>query len=279
MKPPRLYVPLFVGFSRDPKLRRAGTGPELLFLRAIAYVKENETDGLVPDYDLPVVAVGLNDPEGYAAALVREGAWEVADGGWRILAWHRWNEAQEALDRKRDLARQRQARRRDRQSVTRDSDRDSHTDVTRGHANKVEVEVEAEGTPSRVGDADDDAPTGQLARVDRLDVERVCQHLADAIAANGSKRPTIGKTWRDSARLLLDRDGRTEEQVHAAIDWCQGDEFWRANVLSMPKLREKYDQMRLQANRERKSSRGPSPDDKVRDVLALGDRLAAGGEG
>jgi hypothetical protein len=272
MKPPRLYVPLFVGFSRDPKLRRAGTGPELLFLRGIAYAKENETDGLVPDYDLPVVAVGLNDPEGYAASLVRVGAWEVADGGWRIVAWHRWNEHQEQLDRKREQARQRQARRRDRQTdVTRDSDSDSRG----GHANKAEVEVEAEETPHRVGDADDDAPGSALSPVDRIDVERVCKHLADAIAANGSKRPTITKKWRDAARLLIDKDGRTEEQVHACIDWCQADEFWRANVLSMPKLRDKFEQMRLQAAR-RPGGRRPSPDDKVRDVIALGERMAGG---
>lgn len=83
----------------------------------------------------------------------------------------------------------------------------------------------------------------------RPDVDRLCDHLADRIEANGSKRPTIGKRWRDAARLMLDADGRTEQQVHNAIDWCQADEFWRGNVLSMPKLRDKYDQLRLAAAR------------------------------
>lgn len=84
---------------------------------------------------------------------------------------------------------------------------------------------------------------------ERADVERLCTHLADRIEANGVKRPTIGKSWRDSARLMLDRDGRSEDKIHAAIDWCQDDEFWRGNVLSMPTLREKYDQLRLHAAR------------------------------
>lgn len=84
---------------------------------------------------------------------------------------------------------------------------------------------------------------------DRPDVERLCDHLADRIEGNGSKRPTITDKWRTAARLLMDADGRTEEQVHKAIDWCQGHEFWRGNILSMPKLREQYDQMRLQAQR------------------------------
>jgi hypothetical protein len=81
----------------------------------------------------------------------------------------------------------------------------------------------------------------------RDDVERLCEYLADWIVKNGSKRPTIGKKWHDAARLMLDRDGRTEEQVHKAIDWCQNDEFWRKNIMSMPKLREQFDRLRLAA--------------------------------
>ena len=88
---------------------------------------------------------------------------------------------------------------------------------------------------------------------DREDVERICTHLADRIESNGSRRPNVTAKWRAAARLMLDRDGRTETDVHAAIDWCQNHEFWRGNVLSLPKLRDKYDQLRLQAGRERAS--------------------------
>lgn len=93
------------------------------------------------------------------------------------------------------------------------------------------------------------------AKPPRDDAERLCEHLADRIAANGSKRPVVNAKWRDAARLLIDKDGRTEDDVHKAIDWCQADEFWRANILSMPKLREKYDQLRMHAMRGRTSSR------------------------
>lgn len=95
-----------------------------------------------------------------------------------------------------------------------------------------------------------DARSRPKIKSERGDVERLCQHLADLVEANGSRRPAITDRWRDAARLLIDRDGRTETQVRTAIDWCQGHEFWRSNVLSMPKLREKYDQMRLQAQRD-----------------------------
>jgi len=114
------------------------------------------------------------------------------------------------------------------------------------------------------------------AIIQRADVERLCRHLADRIEVNGSERPAITRRWRDSARLMLDRDGHTEQQVTAAIDWCQDSEFWRANILSMPKLREKYDQLRLQATRENGSSDRPSAADKrVADARALKARLAA----
>lgn len=108
----------------------------------------------------------------------------------------------------------------------------------------------------------------------RPDVERLCAHLADRIEANGCKRPAVGKKWRDAARLMIDRDGRTEQQIAAAIDWCQDSEFWRSNILSMPKLREKYDQLRLQAGRVKQNGRTSTTDDRVRAGLDLAEKYA-----
>ncbi|WP_031010695.1 hypothetical protein [Streptomyces sp. NRRL F-5727] len=117
----------------------------------------------------------------------------------------------------------------------------------------------------------------------REDVERLCEHLADRIVQNGSKRPSITKGWRDAARLMLDKDGRTEEAVHRAIDWCQDSDFWRSNVMSMPKLRDKYDTLRLQASRPAAggnvvpigSARPSTTDQRVAEGLDLAARLRA----
>jgi hypothetical protein len=89
---------------------------------------------------------------------------------------------------------------------------------------------------SPTADAVPDEPT-------RDDVERLCERLADHVETNTGRRPRITKGWRESARLLIDRDKRTEGQVRWIIDWCQADEFWRSNILSMPKLRDKFDQL------------------------------------
>ena len=51
--------------------------------------------------------------------------------------------------------------------------------------------------------------------------------------------------WAQSADLMLGRDGRSPPQVSALIRWVQRDEFWKSNVLSMDKLREKFDQLEM----------------------------------
>jgi DNA-binding transcriptional ArsR family regulator len=117
-------------------------------------------------------------------------------------------------------------------------------------------------------------PSTSVAVPPRADVEKICRHLADRIEDNGSKRPNITKKWRDEARRLIDLDGRTVDQIIRAIDWCQNDTFWKANVLSMPTLREQYDRLRLAAQgRNGNGHRTSTTDQRVAAALALADQL------
>ena len=84
----------------------------------------------------------------------------------------------------------------------------------------------------------------------RSDVEGMCRYFLGRLTANGVKA-TITAKWRTEARLLLDKDDRDPNEVRAVIDWATTDPFWRSNVLSVPKLREKYDQLRLGMERAR----------------------------
>lgn len=104
-------------------------------------------------------------------------------------------------------------------------------------------------------------PRAKKEEPHREDVERICKYLADAIVAGGSARPTVSAKWRTEARLLLDADRNpkaTPERVTALIDWIQTNDWWKAKILSMPKLRAKYDEIRLDAFRDynRKKSQG-----------------------
>lgn len=101
----------------------------------------------------------------------------------------------------------------------------------------------------------------------RPDVDRLCEHLARKIAERGSKRPKIGKRWRDAARLMIDNDGYTEEQIHAAIDWSQQHHFWHRNIMSMEKLRQQYDRLRLDAIAEKKAKPRQSRQQETDDLF------------
>lgn len=95
----------------------------------------------------------------------------------------------------------------------------------------------------------------------RPDVEEICLHLADRIEGNGSLRPTITDKWRDSARLMIDKDGRDLDKIHIAINWAHDDDFWCGVIKSMPKFRAQYDSLRLAAVAKAKrtpNSRAPT---------------------
>lgn len=94
---PSVYVPLDANYLRDPRIRRAGPDAELLYLRALAYAKAGETDGIVYDFDLDVVATGLKSTQARVNALVRVELWEVRPEGWFITGWFKWNDPVDKL--------------------------------------------------------------------------------------------------------------------------------------------------------------------------------------
>jgi hypothetical protein len=106
----------------------------------------------------------------------------------------------------------------------------------------------------------------------RADVEQLCRHLANLIEANTGKRPTITQRWRDSARLLLDKDLARERDALAIAtrlaDWATNDEFWRTNVLSMPTFRAKFTQLRLKARREWEQANRRRPTSRTSEAVA-----------
>lgn len=116
MKTPGLYVPLDVNYVSDEGIRRAGAAAELLYIRGLAYSKRTQSDGFLPDYDLAVISVGLPTVREAVTALVERELWLVADGGWQIRSWRRWNEVHGDTAEKRKRAAERQRRSRERKA-------------------------------------------------------------------------------------------------------------------------------------------------------------------
>lgn len=97
---------------------------------------------------------------------------------------------------------------------------------------------------------------------------RLATLLADLVEGNGSLRPGTGERAADVIRLMVERDGRTPEQIEAAIRWSQRDEFWRSVVLSPRKLRQHFDAMRLRAAEQRANAAGVREEDARRERRA-----------
>jgi len=53
--------------------------------------------------------------------------------------------------------------------------------------------------------------------------------------------------WGMAARLLLERDKRPFEEACNLIHWCQADDFWHKNILSMGTFRRQYTRLKLAA--------------------------------
>lgn len=117
MKIPGLYVPLDVNYVTDEGIRRAGPAAELLYIRSLTYSKRTQSDGFLPDYDMPVISVGLPQVRESIDALVDRELWIATDGGWQIRSWRRWNEAHQDAADKRKRAADRQRRNRERKAV------------------------------------------------------------------------------------------------------------------------------------------------------------------
>lgn len=62
------------------------------------------------------------------------------------------------------------------------------------------------------------------------------------------------QNWSDDIRKMIELDNRKPEQVENMIGWCQSHDFWSGIILSGKKLRDKYDQMRIQALNDSKPS-------------------------
>lgn len=97
-------------------------------------------------------------------------------------------------------------------------------------------------------------PTGTRTRTVKdkglPQVENLCSLLASLVEANGRPRHLVNwpsEAWRKDCRLMLESDKRPVDEIEQLIRWCQADAFWRSNVLSMPKFRAQYDQLRLKA--------------------------------
>lgn len=94
----------------------------------------------------------------------------------------------------------------------------------------------AESKPRKISFTDDDY--------------RLAILLSDLMTENNPDRdPTTEKqlkSWANVCRLMRELKGRSVEDIERLLRWSQSNSFWRKNILSMGKFREKYDRLTLE---------------------------------
>jgi hypothetical protein len=119
------YVPLSVNYADDDAILALSPMAELLFIRCLSLAGRLKSDGFISDTQIiQRAARGLGSQRRVRVLiteLVTAGPLERQDGGYVIRAWLRWNKSADQLGR--ELARDRERKRADRQSVPSDSER------------------------------------------------------------------------------------------------------------------------------------------------------------
>lgn len=84
------------------------------------------------------------------------------------------------------------------------------------------------------------------------DAKSLTARLCDLMRVNNStvKLPASFDKWEAEADRLLHIDKRPIAEALSVLEFSQRDAFWKGNILSIPKFREKYDQlkMKMQSN-------------------------------
>lgn len=233
----RLYMTFPNDFWTHPKVARLSDAAFRAFVEANGHSRMRETDGLIEKEDAEFMwsETALDEllvSHPTRPLVVREGENYLI----RDYAEHQLTKAdREELIEKRAAAGRASAEKR--RALAEHVLNTSEQTATEREIER-EIEVKNKNSSSEIADA-----------ITRPEIEHLLNLLDAEIRNNGGKPPTRTKRNADATRLLLDKDGHTVEQIERAIRWCQADEFWRANILSMSKLREKYDQLRLAASR------------------------------
>ena len=272
----RIWARMTVDFADSPKVVVLSDAAFRALVEMILWCRRGETDGVIPrayadrrwGYDTytsrttnpdtrrstdPITELRTNHPDRPSLEVSETGDYVLRD-----FLEHQDSKEQSDARRARNSANIR--RRWERRDTTRDTSRTTNPDTSRSTSGNTEKEKEKEEvlrtsklspTTSERGRArdDEDPPEPTPIVEPRPDVDAVCDAMAASVQRRTGRAPRVTAAWRTQARLMIDRDGRSVEEITRVIDWAEGNDFWRANVLSVPKLRQKFDTLRLQAQR------------------------------
>lgn len=119
------YIRLYCGWWTDSRVLGISAEAEHVWLRSIAYSKNEALDGLLPEHALLLLFPKISTPPSIVTAeLVDAGLWIETDKGWAIRRWAEYQTTTDEDDASRENTRARKQRQRDRE---RNADTNGHT--------------------------------------------------------------------------------------------------------------------------------------------------------
>ena len=204
-------------------------------LASILYCAQSMTDGLFPVRAIKaLVTVQDEDEEAAITALFEVGLWINHPEGMAEVHDYLEHQTPAELAGKRSEAGRKGAQARWQTDGKSHSVANGKTDGNRNAEEKRREEKELLAT--------------------RADVRSVFDAFNDSLEARGVKKKKPTDTAIRAVRLMIDTDGHTVDQILRCIEWVTASDFWSTTVLSLPTLRKKYDTLRLQAQRDQKST-------------------------
>lgn len=133
------------------------------------------------------------------------------------------------------------------------------------------------GLPADSSKGDSEKPSTKAGTSPKFSDEdlTLAREMFDGIQAiQPNARPPNLDRWANEMRLLRsDGQDRTAEAIRATLAWVRQDQFWKSNVLSPAKLREKWDQLQLKRSSQNESrTTSNKPDGLYREAAQPGRR-------
>lgn len=92
--------------------------------------------------------------------------------------------------------------------------------------------------------------------------------------ASTSKIEKAKGNWIDSIRMIIEIDKYSIEDLQQAYKFLQTNNFWKKNILSASKLREKMDKIKLELNSTKNEGRNRANFEDIDAIVAAGKALA-----
>ena len=233
-------------FYDHPKVDELSLEAVGVWLLCGTYSARHLTDGYIPVRR----AYRMGADENVIQELTEAELWHEVEGGYQFHNWSEYQPTKDSVEeaRKKERDRKREYRRNKQGQYTgqqEDVPEVSQRDSTRDSQRPSDQPDPTRPDPTSLSK---DRDTSDSADAEpRPDIESVLDRIDQHCEAHDFKKPNRTKANINAARLMLDKDERTLDQVNWIMDWVTSHHFWAPNIRSAAKLREQFDQLKGQA--------------------------------